>query len=619
MRSPKSWKRFYISVLVQFKNFKKRVRNNFQDVEVELYDLNKVAEPFFHKLNMLLVLLAVLSIIASEGFELSNFHATWNGYFEFAIVIGFTFTYLMRLLFTSNRKQLIKKRFVESFLVFTLLLFGLFYLVDEKDLVLSLNYLFDIENSFSTLILLTKIYLILIVLVKGVRAAPIIISLKRKPTQVVAFSFLSVITIGALLLMTPRATVDGQGLEFINALFTSTSAVCVTGLIVVDTATHLTFYGQLIVMILIQIGGLGIITIATLFALYVSTGLGVGQMIMVKGSIGETRTFAAFDTIKKIVGITLIIEALGVLGYYLSWGDLFDDNGTRFFFSLFHAISAFCNAGFSVFTNSLADQVNALNYGVNITTMLLIITGGLGFTSLWELLKGNPQRKIRNWQLSLHTRLVLISTGILIVFGTVAFIGLEWDGVLAEYQTSDKILVSLFQSITTRTAGFNSVDVGGLGISTTVVFLALMIIGASPSSTAGGIKTTTVSVLVLSVWSTITGKKKVEFAKRRISQDTVSTAITVFFLAGVCLFVFTLLLTITEDLPFMDLLFEEFSAFATVGLSRGITSSLSDAGKCIIIISMFIGRVGIITLALAFAKHKKSKKYSYPSESVIVA
>lgn len=619
MQLPKHWKRIYISLLVTVRSFRKEFHNRFQDVEVELYDLNKVVEPLAHYFNLVFVLLAAASIVASEGFELDEPYKQWNSYLELAIVAGFTFTYLVRILLTSKRLLLIKHRLFESLLVLSLLLIGLTYAIGRQDFISYLESLFGVNEIWPILILTTKIYLILLVVEKGIRAAPIILSLKRKPTQVIASSFLSVIAVGALMLMTPRATIDGQGLGFIDALFTSTSAVCVTGLIVVDTATHLTMFGQIVVLILIQIGGLGLLTIATLFALYVSSGLGVGQMILLKGAIGETRTHETFHTIKRIVGITLLIEVLGAVGYYVSWHDLFDDNSTRLYFAVFHAVSAFCNAGFSVFTNSLADEVNAFNYGINITTMLLIITGGLGFTTLWELLKGNPNRKFRNWQLSVHTRLVLFATGFLITAGTVVFLMLEWNGVLSGYQTSDKILLSVFQSITTRTAGFNTVDTGSLGISTTLVFLTLMIIGASPASTAGGIKTTTISVLLLSVWSTISGKENIEFAKKTISKETVFTAVTVFMLAAVSLFFFTFLLTITENQPFIDILFEEFSAFATVGLSRGITAELTDAGKSIIMLSMFIGRVGIVTLALAFAQRHTTTKYAYPSESVIVA
>ncbi|WP_020404794.1 TrkH family potassium uptake protein [Gracilimonas tropica] len=619
MKVPKPFKRIIISLLVEWRKFRKHFRNRFQDVEVELYDLNKVVEPYFRYFNIVLVLLAVASLVASEGFELSSPFNTWNAYLEFSIVLGFTSTYFGRLLLTSKRSQLIRNRLFESLLVGFLILFGVLYLIGGEGFIFSIEELFGIYKLIPMLILLTKVYLILLLIIKGVRAAPIILSLKRKPTQVVALSFLSVIAAGAFFLMLPSATVDGEGLRFIDALFTSTSAVCVTGLIVVDTATHLTFFGQLVVLILIQIGGLGLLTIATLFALFVSSNLGLGQMMLLKGTIGETRTHETFQTIKRIVLLTLFIEGMGALGYYLSWADIFETNGERIFFSVFHAVSAFCNAGFSVFTNSLADKVNALNYGINITTMLLIVTGGLGFTTLWEVLKGNPSRKVKHWKLSLHAKLVLYSTGVLIVGGTIAILVLEWEGVLAGYSVSDKLLLSAFQSVTTRTAGFNTVDIGALGESTTLIFLTLMIIGGAPASTAGGMKTTTISVLLISVWSIITGKRNVEFSKRKIARSTLNTAITVFVLVAILLFIFTLILTITEDQPFMDLLFEEFSAFATVGLSRGITSSLTDAGKVVIISSMFIGRVGIVTLALAFAKRKTATKYSYPSESVIVA
>lgn len=619
MKLPEQWKRAYFSFLVWLKIFRKQFRNRFQDVEVELYDLNKVVEPFIHGFNSILVLLAIASLIAAEGFPLEEPYRRWNNYLELTIIFGFILSFFLRIFLTSKRIHLIHNRVFETLLIVSLSIIGLSYLVGGESFVTYVESLFGVKNIWPVLTLVTKIYLILLIIERGLRAAPIILSLKRKPTQVVAGSFLSVIAFGTVLLMTPSATVDGLGLNFIDALFTSTSAVCVTGLIVVDTATHLTLYGQIVVLVLIQIGGLGLLTIATLFALYVSSGLGVGQMNLLKGSIGETRTSETFQTIRRIVGITLLIEVVGAVGYYLSWHDLFDDNSTRLFFSIFHAVSAFCNAGFSVFTNSLADQVNALNYGINITTMILIITGGLGFTTLWEILKGNPHHRLRNWQFSIHTKLVLYATGFLITAGTVAILVLEWNGVLAGYQTSDKIMLSLFQSITTRTAGFNTLDIGSLGISTTLIFLTLMIIGASPASTAGGLKTTTVSVLLLAVWSTITGKKDVEFAKKKISRDTVFTAMTVFVLVAVCLFFFTFLLTITEDQPFIDLLFEQFSAFATVGLSRGITGELTTAGKSIIIVSMFIGRVGIVTLALAFAKRRTASKYQYPSESVIVA
>lgn len=619
MKTPDHWQKYYIRLLVQLKQWRKSTQNWYQGIEVELYDLNKSTESFVHAVNIALVFLAVSSLIISEGFVLEEPFTQWNEYVDLIIMGGFYLIYVYRFIVTPSRIGLISNRKIESILMALVLLTGIAYGVGGQSLVESAERFFRVEDIWPLLVLVTKVYLILIIIERFIRAAPIVLSLKRKPAQVVAGSFLTVIATGTLLLMTPNATVDGAGLNLIDALFTSTSAVCVTGLIVVDTATHLTFFGQTTVLVLIQIGGLGVLTLATLFALYMTSGLGVGQMAFIKGTVGESRTSETFSTIRRVVGLTVLIELIGATGYFISWHGLIDDTFERAFFSIFHAVSAFCNAGFSVFTNSLADEMNALNAGINITTMLLVITGGLGFTTLWELIRGNPNHKVRNWHFSIHTQLVLIATVSLISVGTILFLVLEWDGVLSGHSWNNKIMLSLFQSITTRTAGFNTVDIGGMGTSSTLLFLGLMIIGASPASTAGGIKTTTLMVLLLAVKSTILGKKSIEFDGKQISRDTIFTALSVLVLAVVSLFFFTFLLTITEDQAFIDLLFEQFSAFATVGLSRGITGELTTAGKSIIIVSMFIGRVGILTLALAFTRSRTTRNYQYPTESVIVA
>lgn len=619
MLRPKKWKKLYIELLVKGRQLYKEYRNRFKDVEVELYDLNKKLYPYFKGFSVLLMVLALCSFVLSFGFELTDYKARLSNYLSIGVIVGFILLFLSRLVFTSQRVDLIKKRILEALLFVLLLIFGGSYLVGLKGLLLYFESLLGLEHTFGALVNITEAYLILIVVIRTLRAAPILISIRKHPAKVIVTAFMSVIMMGALLLMLPRATVDGQGLSFVNALFTSTSAVCVTGLIVVDTATHLSTVGQMIVLILIQLGGIGIITFATLFALFVGSSLGMGQMMFLKDVVSEDRATDTFATIKRIVALTFTVEAIGVVGYYISWTSMFPDAGNRLYHSVFHAVSAFCNAGFSTFTNSLADQGNVLNLGVNITTMLLIVIGGLGFTTIWELLIGNPKRKIRNRKLSVHAKLVLGVSGTLIVLGAVAFLTLEWSNTLKGYSGSEKMLIGLFQSITTRTAGFNTIDIGALDVSTTIIFLTLMAIGASPASTGGGMKTTTVAVLWLAVVSTARGHDRVEFSKKTIPTSTIFTALTAFTLAAVSLFVFTMLLTITEDLPFLDLLFEEFSAFATVGLSRGITSELSSMGKIIVTVSMFIGRVGSVTLALAFARRMDKRQYKYPKESVIVA
>ncbi|MGD8427103.1 MAG: potassium transporter TrkG [Balneolaceae bacterium] len=619
MQLPKDWKKIYITLVVRGRQLYKKYRNEFKDVEVELYDLDLKLRPYFRGLSVTLMVLALITLISSVGFELSDEYSNVIEYIDVTIVVGFSVLFLSRILFTSSRMDLIKSHILEAILFALLLTVTFLYMLGLDSIVIFLGGFLGIKNAFPALVALTKIYLVLLVVAKFIQATPILLSLQRHPAQIIVGSFMAIILVGAFLLMMPRATVDGEGLSFINALFTSTSAVCVTGLIVVDTATHFTTLGQVIIMILIELGGIGIITFATIFALFISSGLGVGQMMFLKDVLSEDRAQETFATIKRIIGMTLFIEAIGVMGYYFSWTNTFVNPETRLYHSIFHAISAFCNAGFSTFTNSLADQQNALNWGVNITTMLMIIFGGLGFTTIWELVKGNPRRQIRNRQLSIHARLVLIVTAFLIVGGALAFAVLEWNHVLAGYSSTNKVMISFFQSVTTRTAGFNTVDIGALHTSTTVIFLTLMAIGASPASTGGGIKTTTIAVILLSVLSTVRGHDRVEFAKKTIPNSTIFTALTAFTLAAISLFVFTLLLTITEHLPFLDLLFEEFSAFATVGLSRGITAELTSLGKLIVTISMFIGRVGSVTLALAFAKRIDKRQYKYPSESVIVA
>lgn len=619
MHLPKDWKKIYITLVVRGRQLYKKYRNQFKDVEVELYDLDLKLRPYFRGLGVFLMILALVSLISSLGFKLSDEYNRLVEYMDAIIVVGFSVLFVSRMLFTSQRGDLIKSHILEAILFVLLISVTLLYLLGLDSIVTFLGGLLGIQHAFPALVALTKIYLVLLVVAKFIQATPILLSLQRHPAQIIVTSFLTIIFIGAFLLMMPRATVDGQGLSFINALFTSTSAVCVTGLIVVDTATKFTVLGQVVIMILIELGGIGIITFATLFALFVSNGLGVGQMMFLKDVLSEDRAQETFAMIKRIIGMTLFIETLGVMGYYFSWANVFPDPGTRLYHSIFHSISAFCNAGFSTFTANLAGEGSQLNVGVNITTMLMIIFGGLGFTTIWELVRGNPRRQIRNRKLSVHARLVLIVTALLIVGGAASFAFLEWNNVLAGYSFGNKMLISFLQSVSTRTAGFNTINIGAMHASTTVVFLTLMAIGASPASTGGGIKTTTIAVIWLSVIATVRGHDRVEFAKKTIPTSTIFTALTAFTLAAICLFVFTLLLTITEHLPFLDLLFEEFSAFATCGLSRGITANLSYWGKLIVTISMFIGRVGSVTLALAFAKRIDKRQYKYPKESVIVA
>ncbi len=616
MKIPHNWRQKWVRLLRRWRDFKKRANLFFHYVQDDIYEIDKVAHPYLRGFSALLILLVIASLLIPLGFELTPEMEQLNYQIEGWLLFGFVLNFLLRLVLTSSRKEYLQKRWFEGILSGLSVLI----LIDFVAAVAIVESLFFMAADPETFFLqFLKGYLLLIVIIKFLQYLPELLEDQKNTGRFLVYSFLSLIAAGTLLLMLPGATQDGQGLVFIDALFTSTSAVCVTGLIVVDTATHFTLFGELIIMTLIQLGGIGIITFATFLFLFISGGLGVGQMNTIKDMVAEKNTSLVTATLKKVVGFTFLVEAIAVVAYYLSWDIQFSSQGQRFLFSVFHAISAFCNAGFSLFTNSLADAHNATNWGINITTMVLIVLGGLGFTVIWETIQRKSERKIWRRRLSVHTRVVLVTTAILIVAGTVLVLALEWNNTLAGHSTIDKFLLSLFQSITTRTAGFNTVDTGAMGIPVILGMLILMLIGGSPASTAGGIKTTTFAVLVRSMTMTIRGNNRMELFKRTVPNSIIFRAVTVILLAGSCISISTILLTIVEDHAFLDLLFEEVSAFATVGLSRGITGDLTSWGKAIIIVSMFVGRVGILTFMAAFASRADNRKYRYPEESIMVS
>ncbi len=616
MKIPYSWKQKWVQLLRRWQKFKKKVNLEFHYVQDDLYEIDKIAFPYFRAFTALLSILVVASILIPIAFELTPELIQLNRQLEGWLLFGFVLNFISRLVLTSDRSRYLKKRWFEGLVsVFSIVILIDFAIIDIG-LIDSL-----LGENFAEIVFLQflKGYLLFVVIVKLLQYLPELLSKQTNTARFLVYSFLSLIVTGTFLLMLPGATQNGMGLNFIDALFTSTSAVCVTGLIVVDTATHFTLFGELVILSLIQLGGIGIISFATFLFLFISGGLGLGQMNTIKDMVAEKNTSLVTSTLKRVVGFTFVVEAIGAIGYYLSWDIEFPNHGQRILFSVFHAISAFCNAGFSLFTNSLADGANATNWGINITTMILIVLGGLGFTVIWELIRNKTEKSRWRKRLSIHTRTVLVTTAVLILAGAGLILWMEWNNTLAGYAFGDKLMLSFFQSITTRTAGFNTVDTGAIGISATLIMMILMFIGGSPASTAGGIKTTTFAVLMRSITMTIKGYNRMELFNRTISTSAIFRAVTVLLLASSCIGVSTILLSVVEDHAFLDLLFEEISAFATVGLSRGITAELSDWGKFIIVVSMFLGRVGILTFMVAFASRIDTHKYKYPEETIMVS
>jgi len=615
---PHHWQYKIREWIVRFKSRYNQLSQKFRYLQDDLYEFNRKANPWLHGISISLSIAVILSLLIPLFFEDPSEYTTVTKTIDQVLLIAFGVYFYTRLTLTTNRTQYLLSRWPEGIAATLALLFGVDLMATGGSYTLHFLEAIGLSQADSILLIIVKAYLILLAGIKIIQAIPRIISSNSSPARLVLTSFLLVIFTGMLLLMLPAATIDGAGLEFIDALFTATSAVCVTGLTVVDTATHLTTFGQGVVLVLIQLGGIGIITFATFLAMFFSGGVTlVGRNALQEVISGEDVDTIS-KTIKHIVILTFSIEFIGFIGYFISWAEAIPDTNERLWFSLFHAVSAFCNAGFTLYTNSFSDPVNATNIPINITTMLMIVLGGMGFTTLWESFN-RMTGKSHSKQYSIHSIIVFRMTVFLIAAGALMVLVLEWNGLLASYTFGDKLLFSFFQSITARTAGFNTLDTGALSAGLTLIIIVLMSIGASPSSTAGGLKTTTIYVLFKSVIANITGSKTIEISNRTVPNRVVFRALTSVFLASFVLISGLILLTIFEDFPFIDILFEQVSAFMTVGLSRGITSSLSDTGKFILTVSMFTGRVGILTVAVAFAKKELTRNYKYPEESVMVA
>ena len=432
------------------------------------------------------------------------------------------------------------------------------------------------------------------------------------PVEFLALGFAAAISFGTVLLLLPAASTLPRGVSIIDALFTSTSAVCVTGLTVVDTATAYTPFGWAVIAGLIQVGGIGVMTLSTLAAVVAGKRLGLAQSGAVAASMETTAPVNAVKIVRVIIWATLLTEGLGAVILFASFvRDL--PPAAALGYAVFHAISAFCNAGFALWTDNLCGYSGSAP--VVLTVAFLIIFGGLGFLVLAELTDWIRSRARRRRPLTLHTRIVLVATAVLIVGGAVLFALLEWQGALEGLAWPEKILNAFFHSVTPRTAGFNTVPMGGLTGATVLVLIVLMFIGASPGSTGGGIKTSTAATIFLAVRAYIRGREAVEAGGRTIPQSTVVRAVVLVALAAAACIGGFLLLLMTQDVRFESLLFETVSAFGTVGLSLGATSQIDDAGKLVLIGLMYIGRVGPLTLILLLGTGG-AEPVRYPEEPV---
>ncbi|MDF1535409.1 MAG: TrkH family potassium uptake protein [bacterium] len=438
--------------------------------------------------------------------------------------------------------------------------------------------------------------------------------MQKNPYLAILIGFISVIAVGTVILSLPWSAVGGQPLPLLDALFTATSATCVTGLSVLDIGRALSPLGQATIAVMMQVGGLGLMTLSTFFGLLLGVNPRLRDRLALREALNQVEEFSIPHLIGSIILFTFAMEFTGALFLMMGPGD----SGLPR--ALFHSISAFCNAGFTLFPQSLEGFRSS--QWVNLVFMVLIVSGGLGFWVVYDLYRHLRSRLGRGTvrPLSLQSRVVLRMSGLFIVVGTLLFLFVESGRSLSGSGYLDKVTTALFQSVTTRTAGFNTVDIGSLALPTILWMMIWMFVGASPGSTGGGIKTTTFAVLVANLRSVLAGKERTEIGGNTLPETVVTRANAIFFLSVAWVLVATFLMVLFGTTGgggrFAAVIFETVSAFGTVGLSMGMTDSLTAAGKVIIILTMFAGRVGPLSLILALARKPSPPKVVFPEQGL---
>jgi trk system potassium uptake protein TrkH len=445
------------------------------------------------------------------------------------------------------------------------------------------------------------------------------------PVNLPLLSFALLIIIGTILLMLPAA-VNGPLLSPVDALFTATSATCVTGLVVVDTGSRLSLFGQWVVLVLIQCGGLGIMTFSTVLIMLMTGRFSFVQRSVIQDTFTHSPDTRLPSLVLHVVIFTLVLEAAGAALLFLRFSGMYHP-GRALYFAVFHAISAYCNAGFCLYSQSLMDFSS--DPLVSLTVALLIICGGIGFLVMLELkrvlFRSHKARRAR--RLSVHSKLVLTLTALLLIAGTLGFLIIEWNHSMARLSLPAKVLAAFFQSVTARTAGFNTLNFGKMANVTLLFTILLMFIGAASGSTGGGIKVNTLGVLFALSRSRLRGEEATSIFRRTLTAETVGRAISVFVVAVIVIYAATMALTVSElgttiheDSRglFLELLFEVVSAFGTVGLSVGVTSKLSALGKLILVVVMFVGRLGPLSIAVALSVREPRSTIQYAEENVMI-
>jgi len=576
---------------------------------------------FLDTLMLILGLGVIVSLVIEYGFYVSESTLQILHYIDYSVLFYFVGHNLLKILLVDDKKSLFQTHRLDFIFIGLLVVFLLLY----NPLWQIIHFAQHLEKVpmrqiAKIYIFATQLFILVAALFTAFKFGNRFAFADFKPITILLGSFALIILIGTGLLMLPKATSQGP-ISFVDALFTSTSATCVTGLIVVDTGTYFSQFGHWIILVLIQVGGLGIMTMAAFFAIALGTKMSVtGRMVMRDLLAGESLEKIG-QSIWQILGLTFFFEIIGVVALY----NLFPEGSAGpdgpLFNALFHAVSAFCNAGFSLYSDSL---IQFSHQGLLVGTIAaLIVVGGVGFPVLINLLGhrffgttgvfGKKQLRV-----SIQTRIVLGVSGGIILVGAIWIIFSHFiftQGSPLNYQV---LIHSIFQSITARTAGFNTMDISSLALPALVGLMILMFIGASPGSTGGGIKTTTFYLSVRALWSRLRGKSATEYRYRTLPNQLLYQSLLLILAAQFVIAVSFILLTMSETQSPVSLLFETFSAFGTVGLSLGATPELTGFGKYVIIATMYIGRVGPLAFVIALGKRMRKQLYEYPEESVMI-
>ncbi len=533
-------------------------------------------------------------------------------FFYLVFIIGF----VIKLLLAKDKQGFLGANVLEAILILLVIYDGVSYFLFGHPILEKFLIRLEITNYRSIYHFFIQFFLLIFAGIELVKSINAVYTTKLKPTTLFILSFVLLILGGGSLLTLPGFNHTGKFLNFVDAVFTAGSACCVTGLTVVNTATFFNIKGQIIILLLIQLGGIGILTFASFFASFIKKGIGVKHQIAMNELLDAEHLSGSYYLIKRILVMTFLIEGLGALGIYVLWGDYqFASPGEKIYSSIFHSISAFCNAGFSTFEYNFETPLISELYMLHIFVGVIIFFGSLGFPVIRDvfsplMLRIRLKEPWREWKLS--SKVAIYMSIALILIGMASFYFLIDDPRFATQSPIAQVAICFFQSVNLRTSGFNSISLEHLPNTLLLLSIFLMFIGASSASTGGGIKTSTFVVMMVAIIGTIRGKREMTLGNRSIAQDLIYKAFAVVIFSGLfVLLVITVLSFTDKGIELVRLAYEAVSAFATVGLSTGITAGLTDASKVTLTIAMFVGRVGIVTLAYSLSEKAINADYKY--------